>query len=175
MAWDKNLPANTTQLRLGPGFQRANWDAIETGDSSLKVEKWNFAQRAGDPSLIASTFQLYSKSFDSKSEFFGINSDGDIVQFTKGSPTIQSNNGTSFIAGDDSAGVLLVAWGNITMTTSPSSTITPGFTTIYQYYISPVGNVDDNFATEGVGGNEFRVIRGSGVSSTTIRWLAIGV
>lgn len=180
MAFDTTQPTDTTKLRLVGNVIRPNWVAIEDGESTFKPKAINLNNRtvsgpSNDPTAIADTFILYSKEDGGGNpELYGINENSDVIQFSLGVPS-GTTTGISFLPGP-TAGAFKIAWGNITITTSPSSTIAPtGFTTVYQYYMTVVGNTADTFATEGVAANSFRIIRGSGTSATIIRWLAIGV
>jgi hypothetical protein len=184
MGFDPANPTDTEELRRVGTVIRPNWVAIQQADPTFKPYAVNLDNRtelaiADDPTAIADTFIMYSKDASTttpsltEAELFGINENGNIIQFTMGLP-VRASTGNSFFPGT-SAGVIKTAWGNITMTTSPSSTVTPGFATLYQYYMTVVGNVTNNFAVEAVGSTGFRFIRGSGTSSTIIRWFAIGI
>lgn len=92
MAWDKDKPADSDLISDSAGDLRANFDAIETGDSSFLVDKFNLQEQAGDPSAITGAsaalkaFRLYAKTdADSgQTEFFGIDDGGNVIQFSEG-------------------------------------------------------------------------------------------
>ena len=61
MAWDATKPANDTKIRLYPTTLQANFNAIETGDSSLKYDALNIQEQGSDPSRIDDCMIIYSK------------------------------------------------------------------------------------------------------------------
>lgn len=109
MAFDSSLPADTTTIRNLSTVIPANWQAIETADSSFAPDAINFAQQGSHRPLIASIYQLYSKA-SGGTELFGINSNGDINQFTKGTPTL-ATTGSVFLVGG-----IILNWGQFTFT-----------------------------------------------------------
>ena len=182
MVFDPNLPADTTKLRLLGDVITPNWVAIQNGESTFKPRAINLNNRTEavpgqvNPVAITDAYLLYSRDNPAgAAELFGINESSGVTQFTVGAPS-GTTEGVSFLPGPVPVGAFRMAWGNITMTTSPSSTVTPtGFTTVYQYFMTIKGNVTDNFASEDVGGNGFRFLRSGNTTSTVIRWMAIGV
>jgi len=103
MVWDKTLPSNTSKIRNIGVEVRPNWDAIESGDSTLKPQAINLADRTplvapNDPTAIAASVILYSKQDASaKPQVFGIDPDSVITQLTGISPTYTegANGGTA--------------------------------------------------------------------------------
>lgn len=176
MAWDKNLPADTTALRLGPSFQRNNWEAIETGDATLKLAKLNLAQQGSDPGSIATTYQIYGKNSNGNTELFGQNSKGDIVQLTKGLPTA-SSNGNTFLPGTDASGALIMAWGRSAGISNNGTITVSAMTEVYQATMT----IEDSSASPGsrayISGISTNVItvKVPTDSSVVLRWIAIGV
>jgi len=81
MAWNKNLPTDTTVLRLIPSTIRSNNDGIENGDvpfASLQMQRI-----VNDPATIANTGWLYNKNPGTGfNEAFFKNSNGNITQLT---------------------------------------------------------------------------------------------
>ena len=103
--WDPTQPLTTTKLRLVPSVITPNWDAIEDGD--VPHVKVRLAEQAGNPTNEANRAFLYAKEDPSNgfTETFAINSNGSVVQLTRGVPTI-SASGYVYLPG----GVLL-QWG----------------------------------------------------------------
>lgn len=176
MAWDKNLPADTTALRLGPSYQRDNWDAIETGDDTLKVAKWNLAQQGSAPGSIATTYQIFSKQGNSKSELFGINSAGNVTQLTRGIPS-PGSDGNTFLPGTVASGGLLIEWGRSAGITNNGTITVSSMTEVYQATFT----IEDSSASPGsrayISGISTNVItvKVPTVGSVVLRWIAIGV
>lgn len=59
MAWDTNLPADTTKIRDLGVVIRANNTAIAGGDTSLAPPRWNIANTGGTPPATASMVRIY--------------------------------------------------------------------------------------------------------------------
>lgn len=61
MAFDVTKPADTQKIRLGPADIRANFAAIQTGDSTFLPDWFNLAVQGGDPGALASAGRIYTK------------------------------------------------------------------------------------------------------------------
>lgn len=101
MAWNKNLPANNSKIRLAPAYIRDNWDAIETGLVPYDYLQMN--KKADDPATTANRGWLFSKadSISGYTEAFHKNSNGSVVQLTSNGFVGSSTTpffGTNFIA-----------------------------------------------------------------------------
>ncbi len=59
MAWDTNLPADTTKIRDLGVVIRANNTAIAGGDTSLAPPRWNISNSGGVPPASASMVRIY--------------------------------------------------------------------------------------------------------------------
>lgn len=122
MAWNKNLPADNSVLRLSPDYIRQNWDAIETADTTLKQTGINFAVQGSDLAALASAYRLFSKNdTNGDSQLFGVSSDGTVKQFTGSTPSTGSGTGTSYSW--DFENGLQLRFGNVTVAAA-STTIT---------------------------------------------------
>lgn len=167
MAWDKNLPADDTELRLGPSYIRDNWAAIEGAETTLGQVGVNLAEQAGDLALNASTYRLYSKNDGTNTELYGINSAGNVAQLTKGLPVLAAA-GSTFLPGG-----LILAWGQ---DATGANVTVAAMTTIYQVVATVKDTsgtpTDRNIAVNSVVGNVFKIY-----SSTAgqVSWMAIGV
>lgn len=92
MAYDKTKPANSDLISDSAADLRANFSAIETGDSSLLQDAINLQEQGSNPSAItgstaaAKAFRLYAKtdSDSGQTEFFGIDDGGNVLQFSEG-------------------------------------------------------------------------------------------
>lgn len=176
MAWDKNFPANDTQLVLGPSFIRNNWEAIETADTSLGQTGINLSKQSEDLSLFDDTYRLFSKSDGTNTELFGINSAGNVVQLTRGSPS-PASSGYTFLPGTTASGGIRLVWGRSTGISNDDTITVSGLTTIYQATFT----IEDSSATpasrayiSSIATNVINVkVPTSG--SVVLRWFAIGV
>lgn len=116
MAWDPNLPADTTPVRLGPSYQRDNWKAIEEADDTLLPYALNLLDRDSstppansDPDYLEKAYKIYCKQDGAGNpEFFGRNildsgATNNEVQLTYGAIARAvggtSNNGETFLPG----------------------------------------------------------------------------
>lgn len=176
MAWDKTLPADTTELRLGPGYIRDNWDAIETADTSLLLTGVNLDEQAGDLSLNASTYRLFAKSANGNTELFGINSAGNVAQLTRGAPS-PGASGYTFLPGTTAAGGLRLVWGRSSGISNNGTITVSDLTTIYQATFT----IEDSSATpasrayiSSIATNVITVKVPTG-GTVVLRWFAIGV
>ncbi len=59
MVWDKNLPANSTKLRLSPAIFQANWDAIETG--GVPYDTLQLSKQVAAPARQNNTGWIYGR------------------------------------------------------------------------------------------------------------------
>lgn len=177
MAWDKTLPADTSQLRLGPSYIRDNWDAIETADTSLGQTGVNLSEQAGDLALFASTYRLYSKDSGGNTELFGINSNGDVTQFSKESSTLAAS-GNIFIPGG-----LFAQWRTQSVTSGNSVSFPTAFGAA-PYYVNFIvqGTPANNRLYQRISGTPTAaaftplILNTSGLGITaTIKWFAFGV
>ena len=176
MAFDPSLPADSTKLRLAPGVIQDNWAAIQDGETTFKPKAINLNNRTvsgptDDPTAIADAFLLYCKDDAAgNAEFYGINESSDIIQLTKGAPTV-ATTGITFLAGG-----LLLGWGQ-SATGAGLITVT-GMTTIYQVVATVSDSsgtpTDRNIAINSSSGaaNQFTVYSSS---AGQVKWLAIGV
>ena len=112
MPFDKTQPTNTTKIRNLGTVIRANWDAIELGDSSFKPQVLNLANRTPaivpiDPVAVPNTYQLYCKQDSAGSaQLYGINQASTIVQISNAWAPVSAQNGYSWLAGG-----MLIQWG----------------------------------------------------------------
>ena len=116
MAFDNTQPTNTTKIRNLGVVIRPNWLAIEQADSSFQPQAINFKDRTAaglpvNPTALAAAYLLYCKQDAAGNpQLFGIDSSSNIIQFTKGAPTI-STTGSLFLPGG-----LILKWGQFTFT-----------------------------------------------------------
>ena len=180
MAYDENTPANSgedpsaSQPKITANFQaiktvvEINHEAFNDADEG-KHKFLQMPDQTSAPATAANEGGLYTKDSTGTNLFFREESSGDELQLTNAFTAAATGN--IIIPGG-----IRLSWGQVTMTTSPSSTVSPtGITNIYSVQFSVTGNVLDNFAHEGVSGNSFRFIRDANTSSTQIEWLVIGV
>jgi len=174
MAWDPTQPTTSTPLRLVPSVITPNWVAIEDGE--VPLDKIQLAQQASNPSLVAATALLYSKSASGNTELFAMNSAGNATQLTKGavvqhtetSPT-KSSTGRVYLPGG-----VLIQWGSGSLSgTSTSLSFGTAFTTIYQVTGSITG-ADRSPGISSQSNSGFTVISDGSMSGMTFRWIAIG-
>lgn len=59
MAWNKNLPADNSKVRLVPGYLRANWSALEDGD--VPYDKIYLNKQAVDPTGVPNAGYIFPK------------------------------------------------------------------------------------------------------------------
>lgn len=132
MAWDPDLPADNSILRLSPSYILDNWDAIETADSTFTPDGFNFNQQGMDLSQIASVYRLFSKASGGNTELFGINSGGTVTQFSGGSPST-GGGGTGTAYSWNLVGGIQLRFGEVTGATgannSKAITFDSAFTT----------------------------------------------
>jgi len=89
MAWNAALPADSTPLRLGPTYIRANWDAIVDATSGFKPVGLNLNNRtplavSNNPTAISDALILFSKEDSSGSpQLFAIDEGSNVYQLTK--------------------------------------------------------------------------------------------
>lgn len=130
MAWDNTQPTNTTKIRNLGVVIRPNWVAIEQADSTFKPWAINFTDRtaagiAVNPTALAAAYLMYCKQDAAGNpELFGISSANNIIQFTRGAPTI-ATTGSVFLPGG-----LFLKWGQFTFTgTSTTQNFVTAFPT----------------------------------------------
>lgn len=141
MAFDATLPQSTTTIRNLSTVIPDNWAAIASADSSFSPDGFNFAQQGSALGALATTFRLFSQASGGNTELFGINSNGDITQFTSGSPTL-AIPGSMFLPGG-----ILVQWG---YEVNATDNVAISFGTAFSaaaYYVGlfPVNNVSTSF------------------------------
>lgn len=68
MAWNKNLPADSTKLRLSAAIIRANWAAIEEG--GVPFDYLQLSEQGSNPTRANDTGWLLGKQEDSQTELF---------------------------------------------------------------------------------------------------------
>lgn len=68
MAWNKDLPADASKLRLSAGYIRANWTGIENGD--VPYVYLRLAEQVVDPTRLNDRGWLFAKQDDSQTELF---------------------------------------------------------------------------------------------------------
>ncbi len=104
MTYDPNVPAATQRISDTQAPIQQNFEFILTGQESFLPQSINLNNRTqlvidDDPDALANAYRIYCKEdSDDNPEMFGRNEDGDIVQFTKGAPTL-ANNGHTFLIG----------------------------------------------------------------------------
>ena len=99
MAWNKNLPDDATKIRNAPTVIQENWDAIESGSSSLEIGSVNYYDRnaagstySSDPAIISTSSILYAKKdSDNISRIFALDPNGDTSQLTPFISTIAAS------------------------------------------------------------------------------------
>lgn len=164
MAFDVTLPADTTKIRNLGTVIRPNWVAIQDGESTFKPKAVNFNNRtvsgpSNNPTAIADTFILFSKQDAAGNpELYGINQSSNVIQLTRGTPTVAAS-GSTFLPG----GVLLV-WATSSAATGSTITVA-GLTTIYSIVANTnVANAAPSISVYDVVGNAFKV-RNPGTNS----------
>ena len=174
MAWNKNLPADATKIRNAPTAIQENWDAIESGSSSLEIGSVNYYDRdaagstySSDPAIVSTSSVLYAKEDDdSVSRLFALDPNGDTSQLTPFISTIAANGKLILPNG------LVFLWGSTTGDTGAKSFHTPFATACLNLQVS----VRDSAAIYGSSSN----VTASGFTwktssaSSAINYFAIG-
>lgn len=81
--WDRNEPADDSLIRDFPSLVRDNFRTIQDGGSTFTVTQFNYAEQGSDPSLLASNFRTYAKNDGTTTSLYGINPDGNVIQFSE--------------------------------------------------------------------------------------------
>lgn len=188
MAWDETLPADGTQLRLGPGFIRDNWTAIQNAETSLSQAGINLAKQASNLSNVDEVFRVFSKIVTvaavTSSELFGIAGDvttGDVVQLTNTAHNSIGANGSFFLGGDGTTG-LVVKWGSDTFASGAATSKTVAFAgtpvvAVYTVLIlpsAPTPTVANLYTFSAPSTTGFSANRVAGTSPNTFYYLALG-
>lgn len=180
MAFLKTEPTDQTKIRNLGEVLRANFVAMQEGDSSYAPWALNFIRRDGeapsdDPTQIADNIILYSKdSAAGKSELYAINEDGNSYQMTSGVP-INGVNGESFLPGVANTNKL--KWGQFTLAANTETikyAVTGGFQDLglnafpnntYAVFLTPINSGGiGNFRISTQDANGFTVVSVNGAS-----------
>lgn len=115
MVWLITEPTDNTEIRNLGVVIRPNWVAIEEADATFLPQAINLNNRTvsgptNDPTAITDAFLMYCKEDASGNpELFGRNESSQIVQFTKGLPTL-ATPGEIFLPGG-----LIMKWGSVSI------------------------------------------------------------
>lgn len=105
MPFNPDQPLDTTKIRNAPQILRDNFEAIISGDPSFCVQCLNLVNRnsedlQADPAPLANTSILYSKtSTNGNTDLYVMNSQGQSIQLTSGTPEINNDSGNSTLFG----------------------------------------------------------------------------
>lgn len=181
MAYDSTQPTNSTKIRNLGVVIRPNWVAIEQADSSFKPYAINFNNRTEleisvDPTAIANSYILYCKTDGAgNSELYGINPNSNVIQLTRGIPTISSNGGSNLPGG------ALFKWGSFSIAngaTSASVTFSSAFpTNCWGVVVTPLTSVSTANNAGGISTSNttgFTCFRGTSTGLITYFYFAIG-
>ncbi len=187
MSWSPGQPTDDTKIRNLGFVIRPNWKAIEEAQPELRYFASNYANRntlpsapGENPTAIEDTYITFSKETDAGiPEFFGINEDSVVTQFTDG-PSILADNGHTFISGG-----LRLQWGRKTVKSGDQIDFPTDFGDIpYVVLLTQASNIVNDFkwvraATPSYTISKFNVviINSSGQESTNMfamQWMAIG-
>ncbi len=101
MPWDATQPADVTKIRNLGVVIRPNWQAIQTGDATFRVQSFNLLDRTvaalpNNPVAIADTAITYCKqSAAGNSELYMIDENSNVIQMSEtgklGGPTTTIN------------------------------------------------------------------------------------
>jgi len=119
--WNKNAITSTTKIREAGALHQANYNAIEEGDDTLKVEKWNFTNRdtaglATPPTRVDNTMQFFAQdNDDTKTDLYVIDdrNPANVIELTENGKL--GGRSQSFVIGDFSFGTNTTTYdaGNI--------------------------------------------------------------
>lgn len=184
MAFDPAQPTDTTKLRLVGDVIRPNWVAIQDGESTFKPKAVNLNNRTvsgptNNPTAIADAFIQFCKDDSSgNAELFGINENSNVLQFTRGNPTL-TTQGKLFLPGG-----LLVQWNTQNATSHSAVTFGEAFGSapIYVNFVVNASSPPNNRIYTRISGSptttQFTPVMtgtsGSGIT-TRINYIAIGV
>jgi hypothetical protein len=188
MAWDKDQPQNTTKIRNLPAVITPNWYAIEQADSSFTPYAINLLDRnvlntsnpsfPVNPTAIANTYALFSKKDAAGiAQLYGIDTSSNILQFSGGTSSLISNQGSAFLPGG-----LMLKWGDISVAAYGSST-TVTYTQAFpnatlKVFITPSQNYSSIFPAYVASqtASQFTASKGntSASLSSAFIWLALG-
>lgn len=121
MVWLITEPTDNTEIRNLGVVIRPNWVAIEEADATFLPKAINLNNRTvsgptNDPTAITNAFLMYCKEDTSGNpELFGINEASEILQFTKGLPTL-ATPGEIFLPGG-----LIMKWGTVSISTTATN------------------------------------------------------
>ncbi len=103
MAWDTNLPADTTKIRDLGVVIRANNTAIAGGDTSLAPPRWNISNSGGVPPASASMVRIYGDNDSAgNAQIFTIDPSSNKSRITS-TPIASSQVPVTVTSGGDSA------------------------------------------------------------------------
>lgn len=181
MTWDATQPTNTTKIRNLGVVIRPNWQAIETADSSFKPRALNLNNRtvlgvSVDPAAIANAYLLYCKTDGAgNSELYGINPSSNVIQLTKGAPTVAAI-GSTFLPGG-----AILKWGNLGINNGSNNAstlfVTPFPNACWGVVVTPVASTSTANNAGGVSVfnvNGFTCFRGFTSGICTYSYFAIG-
>jgi len=150
MTWNKSKPADNERVRNLGIVIRPNWQAIEEGDSTLKMEASNLNNRTplvvpNDPTAITDACILYCKDDAAgNAHMFAINEQSKIYQLTGNTYKQEVDNPgsaggtrytvTRYIEGDNTR---IVEYSGTTVTQGLITFITP-FDEIFTAVVSPL-------------------------------------
>lgn len=183
MSWDNMQPTNTTKIRNLGVVIRPNWAAIEQADPSFQPWATNLKDRteadlSANPPALDTAYTLFCKQdSEGNPELFGINSESDVTQFTRGA-ALNAPNGSSFLPGG-----LIFKWGIFAMGEGITNidVTYPGGSFPHSFYSVVISSTTSNSGNEaGLDLSHsnlaaFRVFRGSSpASNQSYYYMAIG-
>lgn len=136
MPFNADQPLDTSKIRNAPQILRDNFDAIVSGDPSFCVQCLNLVNRnsedlQADPTPIPNTSILYSKtSTNGNTDLYVMDSKGQSIQITSGTPQINEDAGNSTLLG----GAQLI-WGMKVMGNGSRVTV-PNIKEIYNVVVT---------------------------------------
>lgn len=68
MTWDPSKPADNTKLRVAPGLERSNWNAIQQG--GVPYVKLQLAEQGANPTRADNTGWIFTKEASSQTELY---------------------------------------------------------------------------------------------------------
>lgn len=186
MGWDNTKPATSEKIRNLSSVITANWDAIEQGPDaggtalayhSLQMGNRTNIAASNDPTTDSALYYLYGKDdADGNHEIFGKDPSGNIIQMTRGTPTV-ADPGETFLPGG-----LIMKFGTSVVSGSAAATTAIAFATAFPnaIYTLTTGIAATVVSTSGVvliaptvSGFTWANNTG-GVGAYSVHWVAIG-
>ncbi len=161
-----NLTANTHYLALNVGTDHNfTQNTANANDGYHKVI--HFVTQGGNPGVVATAGQLYTKTQNAANELFYMNNAGTVTQLT-GAGSAAANGYTTLPGG------ILLQWGQF-LATGPNPTAFPRvFTTVYQV-VTTNNSIDRVLGVTAVGNASFSWTISNPTGAIVCRYIAVGL